>query len=376
MAQLELTLVDEWIHCPAVSSVREFLDRTRAAARLIVSPSGYTQRRQSEYPLIRAAGGRHIPDWWRADNPLFHGGFEIYRLAEAYYFPEFGVLVTPDGRVMVRSFGEAKYLLKDIANLPLTEVSGGRPIMTLPDEMAVFQQKAVTFPWGALTNYGHFVVDCLSGIAGIQAFGALGGYQFLFPELKPWHLRHLDLMNVAPIQQLPQTVVRLTDVIFTSAMDHFLHYSTEIIRTVADIERSALRQQAPHPAPGSRIYLSRRKISGRSFAGEAEVEQAMAGLGFQIVAPETLTVDEQIALFARAEAVVGFTGAAFANVIHCSPGAKIVEIQTKQMQGLWVRNLALFAECSYHPFFCGDLTATPPEWDTDEFCAYVRAVLG
>jgi capsular polysaccharide biosynthesis protein len=52
-------------------------------------------------------------------------------------------------------------------------------------------------------------------------------------------------------------------------------------------------------------------------------------LGFQVVALEDYTMGEKAWLLARAEAVVGASGAGLSNVVFCSPGCKVIELKTR-----------------------------------------------
>lgn len=46
--------------------------------------------------------------------------------------------------------------------------------------------------------------------------------------------------------------------------------------------------------------------------------------GFQVVSPESLSFSEQVELFYDADVIVGISGAAFANLVFCRPGTRIV----------------------------------------------------
>lgn len=71
-----------------------------------------------------------------------------------------------------------------------------------------------------------------------------------------------------------------------------------------------------------RVFLSRRKASGRRHFNEAEVLDVLQGHGFVEVFPEDLSLDDQIALFARAEMIAGGSGAAFTNLLFCQRGCR------------------------------------------------------
>ena len=64
---------------------------------------------------------------------------------------------------------------------------------------------------------------------------------------------------------------------------------------------------------GERVYLSRACLSSnrRRIVGELELEQNLRERGFRVVHPERLPFREQIALYSRAQTVVGCIGSAF-----------------------------------------------------------------
>ncbi|HZP87700.1 MAG TPA: tetratricopeptide repeat protein [Burkholderiales bacterium] len=73
-----------------------------------------------------------------------------------------------------------------------------------------------------------------------------------------------------------------------------------------------------------RLYLRRGAAGYRRLLNEAEIEALFVEEGFDIVEPEKLSLDEQIRLFAQAEAIAGPTGAAFANMVFAPPGCRIL----------------------------------------------------
>ena len=72
------------------------------------------------------------------------------------------------------------------------------------------------------------------------------------------------------------------------------------------------------PAEHERIFVSRgEKLSHRRCCrNQAEVERFFADRGFHVFYPEQLSLTEQVALFAGARVVVGFSGSAMFNLMH------------------------------------------------------------
>lgn len=75
-----------------------------------------------------------------------------------------------------------------------------------------------------------------------------------------------------------------------------------------------------------RIYISRSQSSYRRVINEEQVIQFLSGFGFVSVLLESMTVEEQIALFSRAKAIVAPHGSGLTNIIFCGAGTKVIEL--------------------------------------------------
>ncbi|MEG4577250.1 tetratricopeptide repeat protein [Microcoleus sp. N3A4] len=75
-----------------------------------------------------------------------------------------------------------------------------------------------------------------------------------------------------------------------------------------------------------RIYISRSKCSYRVVINEEKVIDYLSDFGFVPVLLESMSFQEQIALFARAKVIIAPHGSSLTNIIFCSPGTKIIEL--------------------------------------------------
>lgn len=75
-----------------------------------------------------------------------------------------------------------------------------------------------------------------------------------------------------------------------------------------------------------RIYISRSKCSYRRVINEENVREILSGFGFVSVLLESMNLDEQIALFARAKVIVSPHGSGLTNIMFCEPGTKVIEL--------------------------------------------------
>lgn len=79
-------------------------------------------------------------------------------------------------------------------------------------------------------------------------------------------------------------------------------------------------------SPTGRLFISRQDSTTRLMSNEDELYGELARYGFRRVTLASLTVMEQVQLFAGASAVVSAHGAGMTNIVFCSPGTMIFEI--------------------------------------------------
>jgi capsular polysaccharide biosynthesis protein len=75
-----------------------------------------------------------------------------------------------------------------------------------------------------------------------------------------------------------------------------------------------------------RIYISRARAKYRRVLNEEEVKEQLKKTGFVSVFLESLSLEEQIALFTHAKVIVAPHGSGLTNILFCHKGAKVIEI--------------------------------------------------
>jgi hypothetical protein len=78
-------------------------------------------------------------------------------------------------------------------------------------------------------------------------------------------------------------------------------------------------------APNRCVFLSRLQPYGR-FTDVAGVEDIFRRLNFEIIYPETLSIDVQLAHYANASVLAGFAGSALHNCVFCPPRTQLLEL--------------------------------------------------
>ena len=249
-----------------------------------------------------------------------------------WWYPSFGAVIGADGALYNATVGEARHGSADLSAIP--GVGSGGVILTPPEHAPVLEGGAVFLPWGAGFNYGHFVIDALPSILALEQAGLLEDTPLLAPRLTAWQR---DLIAMAApgvrLQEVDAPAVRLERAVFATSMDHFLHHPNGLLAQLAE----RVKANAPKGGGARRIYLSRRGQSMRVMVGEAALERALRARGFTIVRPETLDARAQVALMRDAEIIVGASGAALANAVFLSRGARVIEVQPSNFTSQWVR---------------------------------------
>ena len=178
---------------------------------------------------------------------------------------------------------------------------------------------------GNIHNYKHWWVDMLVPWHAInRRVGIL--CQTLTPiplnQMPVWQQASFDLMGITNIVE-PQPgveVMRLEEAVYADNVglaanpyDDLTGFQAEILTKFGGVGQ-----------PRNRFYIKR--VGGpRPIINEEEVEAAMRARGFEVVVPETLGAEGQIALFRNAGFVVGNHGAAFGNMLFSPPGARFLE---------------------------------------------------
>ncbi|HET9501811.1 MAG TPA: glycosyltransferase family 61 protein [Marmoricola sp.] len=179
---------------------------------------------------------------------------------------------------------------------------------------------------GSAANYYHFLLDVLP---------RWGVFRECLPELEPDVLwlntgsRYMrELIGLLGLDRYPaispgrHTTVRADRLLAPCIPNPHLMAPTWTTGWLKD--NLPARDVAGRPR---RIYLTRGSARNtRRLVNEAEVLEILEPLGFVVLDPGTLTVQEQIDHFTAAEVIVAPHGAALANLAFCGPGVRVLEL--------------------------------------------------
>jgi hypothetical protein len=101
----------------------------------------------------------------------------------------------------------------------------------------------------------------------------------------------------------------------------------------------------------TRFVVSRAKNRSRRVINEPDLLARLRPLGFESVYLEDLTLVEQIALFAKADAIVASTGAGLVNLIHARPGTALAILMPEECPDVVCQEIAEFAQLRSKIFY-------------------------
>lgn len=212
--------------------------------------------------------------------------------------------------------------------------------------------EAAAFTDASAFNYAHWMTEVLPRLVAFVRHAGRGGVPLIIDDdLHPNLMASIPLA-VGPDVKLhllrPEASVRvgvLHNVSPSGYVPFSLRPRSEVPSAHGVFSPSAmgemigrLRDGVPGPAAGDprpKLFV-RRRTKVRRLENEEEIEAALIARGFVAVAPETLTLPEQIAMFSNAAMVVGATGAAITNVMFCRPDCPMVVLMPRFRQtGYW-----------------------------------------
>ena len=123
-----------------------------------------------------------------------------------------------------------------------------------------------------------------------------------------------------------------------------------------------------------RIYLRRGQTSSRPFLGEPMLEKSLCQLGFVVISPVSLSLDQCIAFVSNARWVVAPHGAALANLIFALPGTRILELLPGNLDNYGHYALISAALSLHHNFWVGrSVNSGGFEVDQGQLLAWITA---
>jgi capsular polysaccharide biosynthesis protein len=301
----------------------------------VIAPSQYPTRL---HPLsVNSTNAERVH---YIDHTVQAPAMTLEHLVNQYWFPAFGLLISPEGRVWHHSFlGPFRegYLssIKAIIERP---VADGTPERRLHLERLARAPRIagehLLIAGSDKHNYGHYLHD----IVPLIDLGARIGAPMLTWTLRPWQRALFARLEVprALIREIRPRSVFLEHAItsnrLTGQNSQNAHPQNREAfgRILANV-----RKHAPATSTPPRVLICRSPSNSRNVTNRAAMIEALKAHGFVAIQPDKLSFDEQVLLFAQAKIIVCEFGAALSNAYFCPPDTKIVEIIAEGQHDPW-----------------------------------------
>lgn len=293
-----------------------------------------------------------------------------------------GIVLTPDGYALEESLSETTDL-----DTPWVRVTR--------DGVWLKQEPKGDNPGGLLlkkrgqTNYGHWLSELLIRLYAHQARSAERPDVIVHePPPSQAFLRSMYRDSIAlccpgagAVHELSHDAVRCERLLYVTGLsshpvpkhpggfpswDAFLAWQS----ANPTHKHPLLRDMGAHMAAGvehrddgARLFLTRQDAAiGRRIVNAEEVEGFFRDEGFQVLDPSTLSIREQVALFAGASQIYGTLGAAFTNTLFAPPHCRIGYLAPVYMNGVFYMDLdSVMQRPAFNLFYC-DHADRPGPW--------------
>jgi capsular polysaccharide biosynthesis protein len=205
-----------------------------------------------------------------------------------------------------------------------------------------FRSTAFFLPFIEPGNYGSFIVRCLPKLlllrdrleeVGLSSERVIRRGAYVVPDRTPWLRECLMLLGLPdmPIYSVREVCGDIFD-----ALVVVTDFESEAFfgnRTVERLDRFCSSIGVKGDQSRKKLYSSRllnvvARPWYRPLINEALIERRLAEKGFEIVYPETISLSVQVQLFRSASAAIGPSGSGMLNAAFCTPGTRIVDIES------------------------------------------------
>lgn len=211
------------------------------------------------------------------------------------------------------------------------------------------------FSW----NYYHFLYEVLGKIDQIESMNIEITIPFLVDKKCTTIPQFVELLNFLNVKKRKIITIEKGYSYHVSKLYYFScsniippdfinvkeMQAEDILFDLQTLEylRSSLVPHSTKKEFPKRIYISRKKASGRRKFNEDDVFSVLSEYNFETVFPEDYSLADQIALFNNADYIAGGSGAAFTNLLFCSSKSKVVIFMKKPLRFSGFSTVAKFS---------------------------------
>jgi capsular polysaccharide biosynthesis protein len=201
---------------------------------------------------------------------------------------------------------------------------------------------------GAVTNYGHWLIDALPRIGLLKKSGLFGEVDwFLVPNYQyDFHKESLSLLGIPSVKIIKEKAVDhiIADKIIASTtprhIGHFPLWAAEFLRE-SFLPSTPVKNYPPF------AYIRRSDSAIRRIINEDDLVAELKPLGFIDYELSRLSFSQKVNLFRSARIIVSATGAGLSNIVFCNPKTTVLELFYSSFMSTMFANIAVKVDLEY-----------------------------
>lgn len=236
------------------------------------------------------------------------------------YVPSSNALYRLDGSIIPESrrihFEKAMISVKTSETFTKKMEGIYPPVVDIPKDLAI-EERPVVLLGNSTMHFGHFLLEGLARMWAVLSGDVDPREEIaLFTNSTPQatfadqFFEPLGVRNA--IYPTVPTLYRRVRVVAPS-INHIFNINSRFAEVHREIARSIMSERR-FDRP---VFISRAGVANgiHVFHGEDVLESEFVAKGFEAIRPETLSIPDQIALFARCPLIVGSVGSAFHSIV-------------------------------------------------------------
>jgi len=207
------------------------------------------------------------------------------------------------------------------------------------------------------TNYFHWLFDILPKIKIFSEVFDLSDLDYIyFNNLKSYQEKTLDHLGLKSIKTISSNKFRHVEADKLYATEHPWYFKGTILEQANNIpgwiiewlDKSFSDKGIKFDVP-KKIFVDRTEspFNHCQFINEKEISEFLLKKGFVKYKVGHLNFEEQIYLFNNANVIFGAHGAAFANLVFCKKGTRVIEIKPEYHPNKISKKIAEIKELNF-----------------------------
>lgn len=213
----------------------------------------------------------------------------------------------------------------DAAGYTIFARANGRVFLVMPE--ITRRVGAPTVLLGPTANFGHLICDVTSKLKVLTDHGhRLGDYRFLVSECSAFAFEWFERLGIAreqiQVEPAPESIG--FDRLVVPSMTHMFQFPDPAY--VEWLQGRLSLGEAPTSEAGTVLLISRARAQTRRIVNEDALVDDLGDLKLARIYPETMSLEEQLAAFARCRVLVTTLGAGSMSCLMLPRGSAVVEI--------------------------------------------------